>query len=527
MSKTWDTEKIENFIESFVGAYDRYTDDLRSFEDGMAKYYYNDTYRGQAAEASKNFIDAGQNKLHMKQIDVQRRLVSMYYHMLNEFKDKVDSSPKARIDTDILLYIKKHFKGCDRVVDVAGYDIECKARYIADKFRRINGSLTPPSYRMLGEMYEDLDGSGGLIDHCIRKFEEFDEEMYSEINQSGIEDDVDELHGQIVTTASILDAIHVQVENVLKKSVGLVKTSIVNPLNPFAIFKSSKLPDYLNVYGFKLDLNGKCDDDHIYVDDSKRVRIGTVSEDFIKITGVPGENGIITTYGGNQAWLIDIPKDGKRFSAMGCGVIASVNQYLYLTGQTTISYEDYKKLAYAFLEAEDQSVSRRDTHSEVRKQAIKGPIGGALPNQMSTYITSMCEDKGVTVSSNWDYIKDYEADYENMKEQLKKGVPVIWGINNFDGDKVPFHEYDSSTGAYIHHPKDNDKTKIKGSGASSHYVIATGIYEDNDANGVRRRMVEISSWGKKYYVDYDQYIDAVSKNPFDQPFSSVMNTEIN
>ena len=75
----------------------------------MAKYYYNDTYRGQAAEASKNFIDAGQNKLHMKQIDVQRRLVSMYYHMLNEFKDKVDSSPKARIDTDVLLYIKKHF----------------------------------------------------------------------------------------------------------------------------------------------------------------------------------------------------------------------------------------------------------------------------------------------------------------------------------------------------------------------------------------------------------------------------------
>lgn len=522
MSKTWDTEKIENFIESFVGAYDRYTDDLRSFEDGMAKYYYNDTYRGQAAEASKNFIDAGQNKLHMKQIDVQRRLVSMYYHMLNEFKDKVDSSPKARIDTDILLYIKKHFKGCDRVVDVAGYDIECKARYIADKFRRINGSLTPPSYRMLGEMYEDLDGSGGLIDHCIRKFEEFDEEMYSEINQSGIEDDVDELHGQIVTTASILDAIHVQVEEVLKKKVG-VDTKRINHINPFAVFKSSKLPKYLNVYGMQIQLyDGKSDDDHIYVDDSKRVRIGTVNENFIKVTGVPGENEPV--YGGDQGWLKDIPKDGNRFSAMGCGVIASINQYLYLTGQTTISYEDYKKLAYVFLEAEDQSVSRSDTHSEVRKQAIKGPIGGALPNQMSTYITSMCKDKGVTVSSNWDYIKDYEADYQNMKKQLKEGIPVIWAVNDFGGVKIPFHEYDASKGEYIH--GNDDSGLARGSGASSHYVVATGIYEEVDDNGDKRRMVEISSWGNKYYVDYDQYIDVVSQNPLNQPFSSVMNTKI-
>ncbi|WP_026666887.1 T7SS effector LXG polymorphic toxin [Butyrivibrio sp. AE2005] len=524
MSKTWDTEKIENFIESFVGAYDRYTDDLRSFEDGMAKYYYNDTYRGQAAEASKNFIDAGQNKLHMKQIDVQRRLVSMYYHMLNEFKDKVDSSPKARIDTDILLYIKKHFKGCDRVVDVAGYDIECKARYIADKFRRINGSLTPPSYRMLGEMYEDLDGSGGLIDHCIRKFEEFDEEMYSEINQSGIEDDVDELHGQIVTTASILDAIHVQVEEVLKKKVG-VDTKRINHINPFAVFKSSKLPKYLNVYGMQIQLyDGKSDDDHIYVDDSKRVRIGTVNDTFITVTGVPGKKDPV--YGGNQAWLKDFPENGKRFSDMGCGVIASVNQYLYLTGQTTISYEDYKKIAYGFLNAEDQPVSRRGTHSEVRKQAIKGPISGALPNQMSTYITSMCEDKGVTVSSNWDYIKDYEADYQNMKKQLNEGVPVIWAVNDFGEESIPFHEYDSKNGVYVHDPHNAVEKERKGGGASSHYVVATGLYEEFDDNGDKRRMVEISSWGNKYYVDYDQYIDVVSQNPLNQPFSSVMNTKI-
>ena len=118
MGKTWDTEKIEKFIDSFAGAYDRYTDDLHSLEDGMSKYYFNDTYRGQAAEASKNFIGEGQNKLHMKQIDIQRRLVLKYYEMLDAFKDKVDSSPTARIDTDLLMDIKKRFMVCANVIDV-------------------------------------------------------------------------------------------------------------------------------------------------------------------------------------------------------------------------------------------------------------------------------------------------------------------------------------------------------------------------------------------------------------------------
>ena len=139
----------------------------------------------------------------------------------------------------------------------------------------------------------------------------------------------------------------------------------------------------------------------------------------------------------------------------------------------------------------------------------------------------MCEDKGVKVSSNWDGIRGYEADYENMKKQLEKGIPVIWSVHSFDGDKIHFHEYDPSSGVYLYVCDEQTDTLIKGGRASSHYIIATGIYEDYDDNGEKRRMVEISSWGEKYYVDYDQYIGVVSKNPCNQPFSSVMNTKIN
>ena len=39
-------------------------------------------------------------------------------------------------------------------------------------------------------------------------------------------------------------------------------------------------------------------------------------------------------------------------------------------------------------------------------------------------------------------------------------------------------------------------------------------------------MVEVSSWGNKLYVDYDQYVDLVSDDPNNEPFSSITNTTV-
>jgi len=223
MGETWDTEKIEKFIESFAGAYDRYTDDLHSLEDGMSKYYFNDTYRGQAAEASKNFIGEGQSILHMKQIDIQRRLVLKYYEMLDSFKDKVDSSPVARIDTDLLMDIKKRF------------------------------------------MYEDFCGSGGLFDYCVRKVEEFDAEMCSDVDNSGIEDDVDTLQDKVVATASALDTIHVYAENVQKNSVGLVNLS-ASISNGFSYLNQGITSKNVQPKYFNFSLDDMMKDDPYYFD---------------------------------------------------------------------------------------------------------------------------------------------------------------------------------------------------------------------------------------------------------------------
>ena len=273
-------------------------------------------------------------------------------------------------------------------------------------------------------------------------------------------------------------------------------------------------------------LQGSSTDDYIKVDDSKRVRLGKVSDTFITVTGVPviDKNGVITgyktTFGGAQEWLKDF-NGNKNYPNNGCGIIAAVNQYLYLTGQTTITYEEYKKLAYGFLNADDHySLEIKVSSAIWRRLPINFLIHGALPTQMSSYIQSMCYREGVVVNSSWDYGHDYETDYENMKKQLENGVPTIWAVHDFDGNEIPFHKYDEAKGEYYHNPN------APANGAASHYVIATGIYEDVDDKGKLRRMIEISSWGTKYYVDYDQYIDVVSKNRDNELFSSVMNTEV-
>ena len=378
-------------------------------------------------------------------------------------------------------------------------------------------------------MYEDLCGAGGFIDKCISKFEEFDEEMCRNIDQSGIKNDVDELQNKIVTTASALDAIQMCVQNMPKFSLGL------NALSPKVrddSYQKKYRKAMKDIYIAKLlgQLKGsrftQNYEKEFVVKDSNRVRIGKVNKDFVTVTGLYDSKGNPTTgYGGAQAWFMNDPGLGPKLSDFGCGSVASVNQYLYLTGQTTISYDDYKKLVYDFVDAKDQPIDHQRAESNARKRVLN-IIDGFSPDQMTDYVTNMCDSKGVNISSHWDYVQGYEQDYQSMKEQLNKGVPVIWAMHDFEnsGKKIDdltrvgvnFYSYTEATGEY----------SVKGNPVTSHYVTVTALYEDADETGKTRRLVEISSWGEKYYVDYDQYVDLVSDDPNNEPFSSITHTTV-
>ena len=258
--------------------------------------------------------------------------------------------------------------------------------------------------------------------------------------------------------------------------------------------------------------------------DEMRVRIGTVSESFITVTDGYG-NPLKTCegYGGKQEWFTDnMFGYDVNIDGMGCGAIAAINQYLYLSGVRTIKYSEYKQLLDDYLNGRDADFfDGRLFVGWERRAAINSPFG-ALPSQITDYVTNMCGKDNIMVYSSWDVFDDYEKDYTNMQKQLERGVPVVWAVYDYNTDNdgiknngIPFYTYDETTGEY-------DES---GNRPSSHYVTATAIYE-NPADPDHRRMVEVSSWGNRYYVDYDEYVEWAEKNSINQPFSSITNTYI-
>ena len=250
-------------------------------------------------------------------------------------------------------------------------------------------------------------------------------------------------------------------------------------------------------------------------------RIGTVDEGFVTIIETNADGTVTTYYGGDQHWIQNDPYMGELANTYGCGVIAAINQSLYLTGRTTITKEEYMKLIDDYFAANDCEGLNKVVSSKLRKRAIKKDPHDAIPGNMLNYVHNVCEDNGVSCSSKFDAYNGYEKDYENMKTQIENGVPVIWSHYDKDGELVKYYKYNAASGEYYIDPSDP-----YGSGASSHYVMATAIYEDVDDKGNIRRMVEISSCGIKYYVDYDQYIEVVGDNIINRPFSSIATTKV-
>lgn len=211
-------------------------------------------------------------------------------------------------------------------------------------------------------------------------------------------------------------------------------------------------------------------------------------------TGLPEDEGFVrvidengdVSYGGDQYWFpqnADI--DTYNF---GCGVIASVNYYLYLAGIKEISKADYMKLCEEFY-----------NDGILRKTAVN-EWGGAIPPQMEDFIYKKLNENGVhNVMPYWDYTEGYESDYNYMKQELNNGRPIIWAVHDNEGESLGFYNYDPTSNSYV----------PSGSTASSHYITVTGIYESTDANGNQVRWVEVSNCGKQQYVSWDEYLQFV------------------
>ena len=209
------------------------------------------------------------------------------------------------------------------------------------------------------------------------------------------------------------------------------------------------------------------------------IRTG-IDENFITVLNDDGtekkdKNNIELGFGGYQGWI------DSEISGSACGVVAAVNTFLYITGQTTITESEYVDLCMQFC----------DEHP-LDNYLMEKEIFGAIPSSMGDYIEDRCEEQGLSIKTSWNWYKGVNQ-YDTMKKMLANNIPVIWGLYS-KRKELTFYKYEVDS--YV--PKKH---------INSHYVVATAIYEQEQADGSYRRMVEVSSWGERYYIDYDEFLD--------------------
>ena len=143
-----DAEYMNDFIDDLCNDLDTYDERASRLADGYQRYHDNETYVGEAADASKKFIyDVQYDELHMKYHNLQRDFLNACIRVEEKFRNNVDSSSRARISEEVLLKIKETFKRYQRAIDDYGFQLEGLGKYAVGNYGKRWGISMIPNYR--------------------------------------------------------------------------------------------------------------------------------------------------------------------------------------------------------------------------------------------------------------------------------------------------------------------------------------------------------------------------------------------
>lgn len=238
---------------------------------------------------------------------------------------------------------------------------------------------------------------------------------------------------------------------------------------------------------------------------------------------VVGNDGT-TYYGGDQGWWkdkvtskesmehIDRLKEDKyyRLWKIGCGTIAMCDAELYMTLQNS----DYS-LRYSDKFDKDfqkTGLCEMDDYTDYVEQMymFKYPIfdvyHGLYPTNMeggltNYFITNHCYDKKVKWARYGQFANDTAKQKiaDEIERMLNEDIPVVLSYHTFtEGDNIIM--YDSLENAK--EGIENGDTEKQ----DSHYMTITGLYKcPGEKSWNYKYILEVVSWGKIYYIDYDMY----------------------
>ncbi|MBO4862874.1 MAG: hypothetical protein J5517_00765 [Eubacterium sp.] len=209
------------------------------------------------------------------------------------------------------------------------------------------------------------------------------------------------------------------------------------------------------------------------------------------------------SFGGSQEWFKDIGMKwkGRAIEGYGCGLVGAADLLLHILGNDIIPND----------RSEKNSLITKDIYISFLRRLEKryfhifpklGLSGILLALGINLYLffhrKEIRENTGYKYHARW-AVRPSKL-LERIKEMLGNDIPVIIAIGPgfFRKEKVRFYnKRKDDKGRTVFKPV----TKTK-----DHYVTVTGVEEGEHT------FLEISSWGKKYYINFDEYLEYVKKN---------------
>jgi hypothetical protein len=234
-------------------------------------------------------------------------------------------------------------------------------------------------------------------------------------------------------------------------------------------------------------------------------------------------------YGGSQMWFPSTSWKGKDYilNNYGCGTIATADLFLYLalkqnnfkTPDTEIAIRGGSEIHH---ENYDQYVRYINDHYTKTHRYI-----AVLGTKVASSVNAYSKAFGLGLDASWKFRLSYYDMLDIMEEMLSEDIPVILSIGpntpKLWGKKgIPFYElrkieFRVSDNKENENPASTDTKKqaetkkayyykVAYPIINSHFVTVTGIIKDDIAS---RFMLRISSWGKLYYINYEEYRDYI------------------
>lgn len=222
------------------------------------------------------------------------------------------------------------------------------------------------------------------------------------------------------------------------------------------------------------------------------------------------------SYGGSQMWFPHknwLRKDYILYN-YGCGTIAAADFFLYLAlqkeayrspetnivlqGNRSISYNDY----YSYVHRINDRYTK--THRVI---AVLGP-------KLASALESYARVNSYQFHAAWKWSLGYYDMYDMIEEMLSEDIPVILSIGPntpllWGGKGIPFYEREEIENALNLTDAESAAGELRThyykevmQNINSHYVTVTALIKDDEINTI---MLRISSWGKQFYINYEEY----------------------